>query len=115
MLKQHTKCSFVGSFSILKKSICEKKFENSHAESEVTQWVAIVSEKYDCSPKEKDKNQVHMYVYLTTHHLPSLSQVQHLQSKIDDAEKRAEENWQLANKKDQLYGKEVGSRLIIIY
>ncbi|XP_034302672.2 golgin subfamily A member 1 isoform X2 [Magallana gigas] len=34
------------------------------------------------------------------------AQVQHLQSKIDDAEKRAEENWQLANKKDQLYGKE---------
>lgn len=56
-----------------------------------------------------------MYVYLTTHHLPSLSQVQHLQSKIDDAEKRAEENWQLADKKDQLYGKEVGSHLIMIY
>ncbi|XP_052674335.1 golgin subfamily A member 1-like isoform X2 [Crassostrea angulata] len=34
------------------------------------------------------------------------AQVQHLQSKIDDAEKRAEENWQLANKKDQLYEKE---------
>nr|XP_022327021.1 golgin subfamily A member 1-like isoform X1 [Crassostrea virginica] len=34
------------------------------------------------------------------------AQIHQLQSKLEDAEKRAEENWQLANKKDQLYGKE---------
>lgn len=56
-----------------------------------------------------------MYAYLTTHRPPSLSQVQHLQSKLDDAEKRAEENWQLANNKDQLYEKEVCSHLINKY
>ncbi|XP_062622379.1 golgin subfamily A member 1-like [Saccostrea cucullata] len=34
------------------------------------------------------------------------AQIKQLQNKLDDAEKRVEENWQLANKKDQLFGKE---------